>query len=647
MILFTLPVTLKAGLPKGTEKKMNRATELYVNGNYKEALAVFLQVYKTDTSNSNLCYKIGACYLNTGANPKLAIPFLERATNLTALNVNEENQKERHAPFKAYRLLGDAYHLNSDFDRAITVYKKYRQLVIGNRINSVNAKEITRKIEMCLTGKELRANPVEVKIANMGAAINSPYADYSPRLTADQSTMIFTSRRPENTGGKTYDGGLYFEDIYVSKKKGNEWITSNIGAPINTVGNEAAIALSADGQEMLIYKDDFGNGNIYSSHLDGANWTIPVKLNSNINSEFWEPCAVISADGNTMYFVSDRPGGHGGTDIYKSTKLPGGDWGRPSNLGPTINTPYDEYTPFIHPDGVTLYFSSKGHKTMGGYDVFYSRTLPSNNKVWLEPTNVGYPINSTGDDVFYAVSPDKQKAYYTSNRENGFGEKDNYTVSFPDRTESAPLSLLKGVVVDSSQAPKSAVITITDNKTNKVEGVYKTNSKTGEYMFVLTPGNYNISYEADGLLFYSDNKNVGSENNYNENKKDVSLTGLKTGSKVVLNNIFFDFDQSELKPFSKPELDKLYTFMKKNPNVVIEIAGYADSKGSDEYNRQLSLARAQSVIDYLHEKGIEKHRMVAKGKGEVSSLNTKSASTAVATERTTDRRVEMRILDKK
>jgi outer membrane protein OmpA-like peptidoglycan-associated protein len=351
-----------------------------------------------------------------------------------------------------------------------------------------------------------------------------------------------------------------------------------------------------------------------------------------------------------MYFVSDRPGGHGGTDIYKSKRLPGGDWGKPVNLGPTINTAYDEYTPFVHPDGVTLYFSSRGHKTMGGYDVFYSRTLPNDEKVWIEPVNVGYPVNSPGDDVFYAVTPDKQKAYFTSFRENGLGEKDNYMVSFPEtKKEPAPLSLLKGVVIDSSsKSPANAIITITDNETNKVEGVYHTNTKTGEYLFVLTPGNYNISYEADGLLFYSDNKNVSVDHNYTENTKEVKLPGLSAGSKVVLNNIFFDFDQAELKPYSKAELDKLYMFMKKNPGIVIEISGFADSKGSDEYNRQLSLARAEAVISYLHEKGIEKHRMVAKGKGEVTPAGGRTTTNAsVASGRNSDRRVELRILEKK
>jgi outer membrane protein OmpA-like peptidoglycan-associated protein len=484
----------------------------------------------------------------------------------------------------------------------------------------------------------------------MGNGINSIYADYAPRLTADQNTMVYTSRRPENTGGKTYDGGQYFEDIYIATKRNGEWQKGvNIGSPINTVGNEAAIAISADGQELLIYKDDMGDGNIYSSHLEGDKWTVPVKLNSNINSKFWEPCAFLSADGSTLYFVSDRPGGYGGTDIYRSKKTPSGDWGRAVNLGPTINTPYDEYTPFIHPDGVTLFFSSKGHKNMGGYDIFFSRTLPSDERIWLAPTNVGYPINTTGDDAFYMVSPDKQRAYYSSNMDGGLGEKDNYMLTFADIKEP-PLSLIKGVVSDTSaSAPKNMAITITDNASGQVVATYKPNSKTGQFSYILTPGkSYNISYEADGTLFYSENRYVSEESSFTEADLPVKLPALAVGSRVVLNNLFFDFDDVKLRPNSITELQRIYNFLVKNPGVTVEMSGYADSKGNDEYNKKLSKARAQAVVNYLVEKGIPASRMVAVGYGEIKPKDQAPTENALANAgRQLDRRVELKIINVK
>jgi outer membrane protein OmpA-like peptidoglycan-associated protein len=455
--------------------------------------------------------------------------------------------------------------------------------------------------------------------------------------------MIFTSRRPENTGGKTFDGGQYFEDIYIATRKGKEWQPAvNIGWPINTVGNEAAIGISADGQEILIYKDDMGDGNIYSSKLDGDKWTTPEKLNSNINSKYWEPGAFLSADGQTLYFVSDRPGGYGGTDIYKSRKMANGDWGKAVNLGPTINSPYDEHSPYIHPDGVTLYFSSKGHKTMGGYDIFFSHTLLSDDKIWVEPTNVGYPINTTADDAFYMVSTDKQSAYYASIREGGLGDKDNYIVTFPDVKEPA-LSLVKGTVLDSNQlGAKNVVITVRDNETNELEGVYSANSKTGKYLFVLKPGkSHNISYEVDGRLIHTETKYVAEGQKYDEFAKDIRLSELAVGTKVVLNNIFFDFDQSNLRKNSITELDNLYGFLKKYPNVAVEVSGFADSKGSDEYNRKLSLERAQAVVHYLNTKGIDKKRLTAIGHG-ASAVETGKSNDPSGRE--TDRRVEIKIV---
>lgn len=631
---------------KESGKKLERAETLYDGGNYADALPVFLELYAADSSNSNICYKVGSCYLKTGHQHMQATYFLKKAVLGTTANYSDDIKKERHAPIKSLKLLGDAFHLNNEFDLAIDSYKKYKQALITNKISDADhLKEIERKIETCIVAKELMANPADVQVVNMGASVNSSYPDYSPRLSADENTMVFTSKRP-GTGGNTFDGGQYYEDIYISTRKGADWSPAvSIGSPINTVGNEAAIGLSADGQQILIYKDDFGNGNIYSSSLDGDKWSTPVKLNSNINSEWWEPCAFISSDANTLYFVSDRPGGYGGTDIYKSKKDSVGQWGKAINLGPTVNSPYDEFSPFIHPDGMTLFFSSKGHKTMGGFDVFYTRTLLNDENKWLEPANVGYPINSTGDDAFYMVSPDKKKAYYSSYRDNGLGEKDNYMVIFPE-SKDVSVALLKGTMVDKNEhAVKNGIITVTDKSTNQT-GVYHPNSKTGEYLVVLTPGNYNISYEADGLLFYSVNQYIAPESKYFEQKKDIKLSSLDIGSKVTLNNIFFDFDESKLRPTSKAELDKLSKLLIKNPNLSVEVTGYADSKGSDDYNKKLSLERATAVSNYLNEKGIERSRVIPLGLGKETSEESLNENTNSGL-RSSGRRVELKITNVK
>lgn len=629
--------------------KFEKANEVYKAGNFFEALPMYLELYKSDSTNSNICYLVGDCYLRARNAKANSLPYLEKATASVSPSYKEGSAEERNAPILSYKLLGDAYHIHSQFDKAILSYERYKkELLSNNKKDNDNLKDANRKIEMCLSGKKLMAAPVRVKIENLGQALNSPYADYSPVITADQSSMMFTSRRKESTGGATYDGGRYYEDIYISNYKNGAWTTAeNIGAPINTEENEASVGLSPDGQEILIYKDDKGDGNIYSTTLDGDVWSAPIKLNANINSKHWEPSAFISADGSTIYFTSDRPGGYGGRDLYTSEKTEKGDWGKAVNMGALINSPYDEDAPFIHPDGVTLFFSSNGHNTMGGFDVFYT-SLSEDGTKWLAPVNVGYPVNSPDDDIYYVVSADKSKAYYSSFKEGGRGEKDNYVISFLDE-QKAPLALLKGLVKDSDgNVPKGVLITVTDNESGKVVGTYNPNKKTGQYLFVLKAGkNYNIAYEADGYLFYSENRDVPKKTNYYAVYKDIQLPPVTVGSKIVLNNIFFDFDKTTLRSTSNVELKNILKFLNKYPKVVIEIAGYTDSKGSAEYNLKLSADRAQAVVAYLANNGISSKRLVPKGYGETSpdALNKNTDGTDNPEGRQLNRRVELKIIE--
>lgn len=631
------------------DARFKNADEQYITGNFFTALPMYIDLYKMDTLNSNICYLVGDCYLKAKSGKAKAIPYLEKATLSITPNYKKSSSEEKGAPILAYKLLGDAYHIHSEFDKAIQSYETYKSKLISyKRKDNLNLKDANRKIEMCNTAKELIATPVNVKIENMGKALNSPYGDYSPVLTADQTTMIFTSRRKESTGGQTYDGGRYYEDIYVSNYIGSAWTAAeNIGKQINTDGNEATVGISPDGQEILIYKDDNGDGNIYSTTLNGDVWSTPIKLNSNINSKSWEPSAFISADGSAIYFSSDRLGGFGGRDIYVSQKTEKGDWGKAVNMGSLINTPFEEDSPFIHPDGITLFFSSNGHNTMGGFDIFYS-SLSDNGAIWSSPINVGYPVNSPDDDLFYVVSPDKTKAYYSSFKEGGFGEKDNYMITFLDQKQ-APLTLLKGIVKESNgNVPKSVMITVTDNETEKVVGIYNTNSKTGQYLFILTPGkNYNISYESEGLLFYSENRQIEKKTNYYEIYKAVQLPPITIGSKVVLNNIFFDFDKATLRKTSNVELRNILKFLNKYPKLIIEIDGFTDSKGTLDYNKKLSEDRALAVVTYLTGKGIKKERLVSKGYGESSpdATNQNKDGSDNPEGRQLNRRVEMKILE--
>jgi outer membrane protein OmpA-like peptidoglycan-associated protein len=661
-IICSLSIYNLSAQQESFEDEFNRAekifTQVYQHGKnealtyskegYADARILFQDLYKRDSTNANVAFKLGVCFLSSRRYRPMAIPFFKKAAADVTNNYNESSPKERKAPLIAYKFLGDAYHLNYQFDNAIEAYQKFIAVMATHlNLDKTLLVEANRNIEMCTTGKMLVANPVKIKIQNLGATVNSTYADYSPVLSADQQTLFFTSRRPDTRGGLKDPDGNFMEDIYKSAKLNTGWSKAiNIGSPVNTDQHEASVGISPDGQTILIYKDDKGDGNIYSTTLNGDVWSVPVKLNENINSKYWEPSAFISADGNTIYFTSNKPGGYGGRDLYKSNRSPDGDWGKSINLGSAINSPYDEDAPFIHPNGITLFFSSNAHSTMGGFDIFTS--ILSNDSVWAEPMNIGYPINTTDDDIFYVVSPNGLNAYFSSFRDGGFGEKDNYIATFLEKKE-IPLILVKGVILDETNKPaQNAIITVTDNETERVIAVYHANPKTGEFLFILQPGkNYNITYKADKRLFYSENMEIPKETNYNEVNREIFLPPIIVGSKIVLNNIFFDFDKATLRPLSNVELKNLELILKGNPNMKAEISGHTDSKGSVAYNQKLSDQRAQAVVTSLIERGIDKKRMKAKGYGKSmpSVSNTKLDGSDDPDGRQLNRRVEFTITE--
>ncbi|MDP1803121.1 MAG: OmpA family protein [Bacteroidota bacterium] len=617
-------------------------------GAYAELLPVYLNLYKQDPTNMNLAFKIGVCYQSARKDRLKSIAYFNKAVTSVSNDQKGSSYKEKKAPLIAYKYLGDAYHWNYEFDKAIAAYRKYINVMEqNNATDKTLLAETTRKMEMCNVGKRLVASPVKIKIQNLSNTVNSPYADYSAIFSADQNTLFFTSRRPQTTGGEKDNEGNYMEDIYMSSRTKTGWSAAhNIGAPINTEWHEATVGVSPDAQTILIYKDDMGDGNIYSTSLDGDVWSKPVKLNDNINTKNWEPSAFISADGNSLYFASNKPGGFGGVDLYMSKRGSDGDWGKATNLGANINTTYDEDAPSIHPDGVTLSFSSNGHNTMGGFDIFSS--LLSFDGNWSEPVNVGYPINTTDDDIFYMVSPNGKTAYFSSFREDGLGEKDNYMATFLERKET-PLTLIQGTVNDEAGMPaKKVMITVTDNETEEIVGVYNANAKTGQFLFILTPGkNYNITYQAENQLFYSENMEIPKQSSYYEFKRSVKMHPIVVGSKITLNNIFFDFDKATLRPLSNVELKNLVLLMKSNPNMKVEISGHTDSKGDDAYNMKLSDERAQAVVNRLTEKGIVSAYMKAKGYGETQPVapNTKPNGTDDPEGRQLNRRVELTITE--
>ncbi|GAB4150677.1 MAG: hypothetical protein Fur0041_23190 [Bacteroidia bacterium] len=460
--------------------------------NWPMALLYFQEAYKVDSSNANINYKMGLCLLNSASRKTEALYYLKKSSKEISKNYDPFEPRIKKAPETSFYYLAQAYHLNNKFDSALIYFETYKTLLSPK--NTEMHQDINLRMEWCKNAKEFTASPIPVTITNLGDSINGPLPDYGAVVSLDENTIYFTSRR---FGERDIDG-QYYEDILMSERKEDgTWTTARPISPyINTITNEATISLSTDGQTLFIYRDDNG-GDIYTSTQQNGQWQTAVPIGGYVNTQYWETHACVTADGNTLYFVSDRPGGFGGRDIYRCVKLPNGQWSKATNMGPTINTPYDEDAPFLHPDQSTLYFSSKGHKSMGGFDIFF--TVKNDSGMWLPPTNVGYPLNTPDDDVFYMTSPDGKRAYFSSVREGGFGEKDLYMATLEQAPVEA-LTLLKGRIYNADGSPLTQKIDIIVYNTLNGEkiGEYHPNSRTGRFAVILpSGGTYQISYLVD------------------------------------------------------------------------------------------------------------------------------------------------------
>ena len=629
---------------------------------YPKALEFYKKAYNYNPDHPGLNYKLGVCYLHSTKKRK-ALEYLKKAYN-----------KKQNIAFDIHLQIGNAYRYRYEFDKAIQEYQQFKASLNPNELDEFETK-IKRKINACRTAQELTKDTVRVFIDNLGPNVNSQYDDYYPLITADDSVLYFTSRRASTTGGEINEyNNKYFEDIYKSVKIDGQWQEAqNIGKPINTEQNEAAVGLTPDGQKLYVYYGRKHNGDIYYSNKQGDKWSNTSTVGRKINTPNHESSISLSYDGKELFFVSNKESGSiGGRDIFVSKKNDDGEWTEPENLGQVINTPYNEEGVFIHPDNKTLYFSSKGHNTMGGYDIFVSKRDSNGN--WSEPENIGYPINTPDDDLFITVAANKKHGYYTSSRAGGEGGKDIYKITFlgPEKkqlqsnqdnliasiskpvketitetqvkVEKNRLSLVKGTVKDAETGkPLEANIKIVDNTNNEEIISKKTNSKTGKFTVPLPFGkNYNLTINKDGYLFHSKNFNISeySEKSYEEVNLDIRLKKLEQGAKVVLNNVFFETDKVKPISTSYPELSRLVKVMKNNPELRIKITGHTDNVGSLEYNKKLSSERAQNVVGYLTENGISPDRLVAEGKADKDPIATNETEEG----RMKNRRVEAKII---
>lgn len=622
---------------KTAKKAFEAGEEFFKQYQFDKAEVEFDKAYAFNPNYSKLNYYLGMCVLNSSYKFK-ALNYFKKAYELNPNVAPEINL-----------LIGIGYHINGDWDNGIKHYEYHKKVL--NPKNTDTLEYINKKISECKTGKDLVAKPKRVWVDNLGKNVNTEYPEYGPFISADESVIIYTGRRSDTRGGKKDEGdGKFFEDIYLSKRNPNngEWEKAiNIGENINTENHDAPSGLSPDGKLLYIFYGWKGGGDIYQSKLKDGQYGKPEKLSSNVSSKYYESSASVSFDGKELYFASERPGGFGGEDIYVSRwDEKKKEWGPAENLGANINTKYRETGVFLHPDGETMYFSSQGHSTMGGFDIFMSKR--DEKGVWGAPVNIGYPINSPDDDVFFVVSGSGRYGYYSSFRQDGYGEKDLYRITFlgPEKppipstednliaslvnpvreiviepkveVSTVNLAILKGIIRDArTLQPLEAKLELIDNDKNELVTTLTSDSKSGAYLVTIPAGkNYGISVKAEGYLFHSENVDIPKASGYKEYEKNVDLKKVEVGQTIVLRNIFFDYDKATLRDASRNELERLIKLLNENPTLRIEISGHTDTQGDATYNQKLSENRAKAVVEYLVRAGISASRLEYKGYGE-------------------------------
>ncbi|MEJ7643567.1 MAG: OmpA family protein [Chryseolinea sp.] len=606
--------------------------------------------------------------------------------------------------------IGRSYQYGENFLKALEFYNLYKAKLTKKSTyqgkDKIDMATVERGIFECENGQEFVSNPGNFSIVNIGREINSEFEDYAPVLNENEDEIVFTTRRREdNLNQNVYEDNKPYEDIFISKKVKGAWeYAKNIGPIVNNPYHDSNSALSANGNILFLFKDEGGGDIFVCERVSGGEFGEPVPMPGVINSSFEEKSVTLSNDEKTLYFSSNRPGGFGGLDIYKATKDTKGSWTNVKNLGPDINTDMDDDGPFIDYDGVTLYFSSKGRKGMGGFDVFKTNLDVKTDK-FSEPVNLGYPINTPDDDIYIVFSKDGKRAYYSSVREDGLGYQDIYLITIPEgiknvdataaKVPTTPKDTTAAVVVPEKDpvvtvttptttkpvtakptttkptttkppaekkttVPIKYVVTVVDASDKspldakiKLQGardniaVKSTSTGPGVYEFTVVSDkakDYRLSVETAGFVFF--NQTVKIEAASSEEKtltRTIEMRKLSVGVVSILRNLYFDFDKATFKTGSYTELNKLEAMMVQNPGMVVEIAGHCDAVGTKEYNVYLSQRRAQAVKDFLTKKGIDSRRVKPVGYGKSRPL---ASNDDEDSGRELNRRVEFKVLQR-
>lgn len=570
----------------------------------------------------------------------------------------------------AYQQLGDIYRKQQNFELAASNYKEVIKLDsaltpltwfglgesllhTGNYSNALIAlkrywntpgltadgKRLTEKyIADCEFSIRAVSNPIPFSPQNPGPAINSIYDEYFPRLTADQQTIIFTRKKDNREN--------FFES---SRDSSGNWQEATLlkGQINSDLYNEGAHCISPDGKYLFFTgcnrPDGLGSCDIYVARREDDRWGTPHNLGAPINTRGWEAQPALAADGRTLYFVSNRPGGEGGYDIWKTSLKTDGQWEEPRNLGPAINTPYDESSPYIHADNRTLYFASNGWPGLGNKDIFKSRMDSGGH--WEQPVNLGFPVNDHHEQSALTVSMNGTQAFFSTRRpEDAVGGLDIYAFQLGEQLRPDPVAYLKGIIMDAeSDEPVQAVVTVTDVGSNRTVYKEQADYEDGTFLAPLPFGKtYALHINQPGYLFFSESYPLDDSARINDAYEiRILLSRISVGKSETLNNVFFDTDRYTLLPESKSDLDQLVNFLNLNEHVRVEIGGHTDNTGKEAYNQQLSEKRAEAVYNYLIDAGISVSRLTFRGYGQAQPIATNDTPEG----RGLNRRTDFKIVD--
>ena len=619
-LALTAVVTTSAHA-QSVRKDLQMANKLYNQENYRASIPFYERVLAKDPNNATALFRAGVAYLSF--DKEKASDYIYKA------------QKVKPKVSKDVEYwLGRVDHLNYNFDEAITHYQNYNATL--KKKNDSRRDEVAQLIQHSKNAKVLFNAPKDIFVKNLGPTVNTQYSEHSPVISSDDKTLIFTTRaNPTDVPGldskarnKTAADGEYYEGIVETHRiDADNWEKPrSLSAALNSKGHDASDQLFDNDTKLLMYRSDEDGDVFVASKSQSGEWGNPVKLNSNINSKQYEGDAYITPDGNTLYFSTSHYSEDGNLDLYYSTRAAGGDWGPAKSLGGVINTKFDEDSPYMSRDGKTLYFSSRGHNTMGDYDIFQSKYDSIGHK-WGRPENMGYPINTPDADSYYRLAPDGTYAYLSSYRIGGYGEKDLYTISYIKNinikgqvfSKRDSTSAIPGVelVFNGTQADKTA-ISFRDI-TKDPNGDYKVSVLSGRtYQVVVNKDGRNIETQ-EFAVPVSTNDSTSITKNFYVNYIDTTkiVSSFPPGSmKGPMKPIFFDTDKYKLRAESIVTLKNTASYLKTNPGINISVEGNCDSRNTDEYNMVLGQNRADAGKNYLVKQGIAGSRMTTVSYGE-------------------------------